>query len=182
MAVDSNVLIFERIREELELGKTVRNAVDLGFQRALSAIIDSNVTTIIAALFLFQFGTGPIKGSRSPLTLGLLISMFHRDLRLAGDLRPAAVTPRARDDAVGLGGASHVQDPAQHQLRVHEVPPFLDHPVDGDQHRGALPHLRRPGFKYGVDFAGGTQVTVKFKSTPDLGRIRKALEDLKLAP
>ena len=76
MAVDSNVLIFERIREELELGKTVRNAVSLGFQRALSAIIDSNLTTIISALFLFQFGTGPIKGFAVTLTIGLLISMF----------------------------------------------------------------------------------------------------------
>ncbi len=76
MAVDSNVLIFERIREELLLGKTVRNAIDLGFQRALSAIIDSNLTTIISALFLFQFGTGPIKGFAVTLTLGLLISMF----------------------------------------------------------------------------------------------------------
>ena len=76
MAVDSNVLIFERIREELELGKTVRSAVDLGFQRALSAIIDSNLTTIISALFLFQFGTGPIKGFAVTLTLGLAISMF----------------------------------------------------------------------------------------------------------
>jgi len=76
MAVDSNVLIFERIREELELGKTVRNAVDLGFQKALSAIIDSNLTTIISALFLFQFGTGPIKGFAVTLTIGLAISMF----------------------------------------------------------------------------------------------------------
>jgi preprotein translocase subunit SecD len=76
MAVDSNVLIFERIREELELGKTVRNAVDLGFQRALSAIIDSNLTTIISALFLFQFGTGPIKGFAVTLTIGLVVSMF----------------------------------------------------------------------------------------------------------
>jgi preprotein translocase subunit SecD len=76
MAVDSNVLIFERIREELALGKTVRNAVDLGFQRALSAIIDSNLTTIISALFLFQFGTGPIKGFAVTLTIGLTISMF----------------------------------------------------------------------------------------------------------
>jgi preprotein translocase subunit SecD len=76
MAVDSNVLIFERIREELRLGKTVRNAVDLGFQRALSAIIDSNLTTIISALFLFQFGTGPIKGFAVTLTIGLTISMF----------------------------------------------------------------------------------------------------------
>jgi preprotein translocase subunit SecD len=76
MAVDANVLIFERIREELALGKTVRNAVDLGFARALSAIIDSNLTTIISALFLFQFGTGPIKGFAVTLTIGLLISMF----------------------------------------------------------------------------------------------------------
>jgi preprotein translocase subunit SecD len=76
MAVDSNVLIFERIREELELGKTVRNAVNLGFARALSAIIDSNLTTIISALFLFQFGTGPIKGFAVTLTIGLTISMF----------------------------------------------------------------------------------------------------------
>jgi preprotein translocase subunit SecD len=76
MAVDANVLIFERIREELELGKTVRNAIDLGFQRALSAIVDSNLTTIIAALFLFQFGTGPIKGFAVTLTIGLVISMF----------------------------------------------------------------------------------------------------------
>ena len=76
MAVDSNVLIFERIREELELGKTVRNAVNLGFSRALSAIIDSNLTTIISALFLFQFGTGPIKGFAVTLTIGLTISMF----------------------------------------------------------------------------------------------------------
>lgn len=76
MAVDANVLIFERIREELSLGKTVRNAVDLGFSRALSTIIDSNLTTLIAALFLFQFGTGPIKGFAVTLSLGIIISMF----------------------------------------------------------------------------------------------------------
>jgi preprotein translocase subunit SecD len=76
MAVDANVLIFERIREELELGKTVRSAIDLGFARALSAIIDSNLTTIISALFLFQFGTGPIKGFAVSLTIGLTVSMF----------------------------------------------------------------------------------------------------------
>ncbi len=76
MAVDSNVLVFERIREELELGKTVRNAVALGFSRAFGTIIDTHVTTIVSALFLFQFGTGPIKGFAVTLTVGLLISMF----------------------------------------------------------------------------------------------------------
>lgn len=76
MAVDANVLILERIREELAVGKTARVAVDAGYQKAFSAIFDSNVTTLIAALFLFQFGTGPIKGFAVTLTIGLIISMF----------------------------------------------------------------------------------------------------------
>jgi protein-export membrane protein SecD len=76
MAIDANVLILERLRDELELGKTPRVALDLGYSRALTTIIDSNLTTLIAAVFLFQFGTGPIKGFAVTLTLGILISMF----------------------------------------------------------------------------------------------------------
>ncbi len=76
MAVDANVLIFERIREELHAGRTIRSAIDLGYEKALSAIIDSNVTTLIAAAFLYQFGTGPIKGFAVTLTIGLLASLF----------------------------------------------------------------------------------------------------------
>jgi preprotein translocase subunit SecD len=76
MAVDANVLIFERIREELRIGRTVRSAIDLGFEKALSSIVDSNVTTLIAAVFLFQFGTGPIRGFAVTLFIGLLASMF----------------------------------------------------------------------------------------------------------
>lgn len=76
MAVDANVLIFERIREELDIGKTVRSAVDAGFKKALSAIIDANVTTLIAAVFLFQFGTGPVKGFAVTLSIGIMASMF----------------------------------------------------------------------------------------------------------
>jgi preprotein translocase subunit SecD len=76
MAVDANVLIFERIREELRLGKSVRAAVEAGFHRAFSAILDSNVTTLIAAVLLFQFGTGPVRGFAVTLSLGIAISMF----------------------------------------------------------------------------------------------------------
>lgn len=75
IAVDANVLIFERIREELALGKTVRLAVDEGFRNAMSAIIDSNVTTAITGLFLFQFGTGPVQGFAVTLILGIAASM-----------------------------------------------------------------------------------------------------------
>ena len=75
IAVDANVLIFERIREELLLGKTVRLSVEEGFKHAMNAIIDSNVTTVMTALFLFQFGTGPVKGFAVTLTIGIIASM-----------------------------------------------------------------------------------------------------------
>ncbi len=76
MAVDANVLIFERIREELNLGKTPRAAVDSGYDRATLTILDANVTTLIAALVLFQFGTGPVKGFAVTLSLGVIASLF----------------------------------------------------------------------------------------------------------
>ena len=76
MSVDANVLIFERIREELDLGKTVRSSIDAGFSKAFSAILDANLTTLIAAAFLFQFGTGPVKGFAVTITIGIVASMF----------------------------------------------------------------------------------------------------------
>jgi preprotein translocase subunit SecD len=76
MAVDANVIIFERIREELALGRTPRAAVDAGFDRATLTILDANVTTLIAAVVLFQFGTGPVKGFAVTLSLGVIASMF----------------------------------------------------------------------------------------------------------
>ena len=76
MSVDANVIIFERIREELKAGKTVRTAVDAGYSHAFWTIFDSHVTSLITALTLFQFGTGPIKGFAVSLSLGVIISMF----------------------------------------------------------------------------------------------------------
>ncbi|MEJ5359148.1 MAG: protein translocase subunit SecD [Desulfobacterales bacterium] len=76
MAVDNNVLIYERIREELRNGKTPRGAVDAGFDRATTTIMDANITTLITALVLFQFGTGPIKGFAVTLSIGVVASMF----------------------------------------------------------------------------------------------------------
>lgn len=76
MAVDANVIIFERLREELWTGKTLRSAIDAGFKRAFVAIFDSNVTTLIAGAVLYYFGTGPIKGFAVTLSIGILASMF----------------------------------------------------------------------------------------------------------
>jgi preprotein translocase subunit SecD len=76
IAVDANVLIFERIREELDLGKTVRTAIDEGFRHAMPAIIDSNVTTILTAAVLYQYGTGPVKGFAVTLIAGIVASLI----------------------------------------------------------------------------------------------------------
>ncbi|WDV47544.1 protein translocase subunit SecD [Clostridiaceae bacterium M8S5] len=76
MAVDANVVIFERIKEELRAGKTIRTAVDAGFKRALTTVMDSNITTLIAGIVLFYFGTGPIKGFAVTLVIGIVASLF----------------------------------------------------------------------------------------------------------
>ncbi|MBF0382700.1 MAG: protein translocase subunit SecD [Magnetococcales bacterium] len=76
MAVDANVLIFERIREELRLGKTPMAAIDHGYAKAFSTIVDANITTLITAIVLYQFGTGPVKGFAVTLSIGLIASMF----------------------------------------------------------------------------------------------------------
>jgi preprotein translocase subunit SecD len=100
MAVDSNVLVFERIREELREGRTVRAAIENGFSRAFATIIDTHLTTIIAALFLFQFGTGPIKGFAVTLLIGLGASVFTAffvsrmifDIVYKADTRPQTIS------------------------------------------------------------------------------------------
>ena len=76
MSIDANVIIFERIREELRKGKTVRSAIDSGYQRAITTIVDANLTTGIAAGILYQYGTGPIKGFATVLFWGIVVSMF----------------------------------------------------------------------------------------------------------
>ena len=76
MAVDANVLVFERIREEQRSGRTPISAIDAGYSRALTTIIDANLTTFIAALLLYMFGSGPVKGFAVTLAIGLCTSMF----------------------------------------------------------------------------------------------------------
>jgi preprotein translocase subunit SecD len=76
MAVDANVLIFERIREEIRLGNSPQAAIFSGYQKAFSTILDANITTLIAAVILFSFGTGPIQGFAVTLSIGIITSMF----------------------------------------------------------------------------------------------------------
>src|SRR5690606_22847246 len=76
IAVDANVLIFERMREEMDQGKSLRLIVDEGYKHAMPAIVDSNISTVLTALFLFQFGTGPVKGFAVTLIIGIFASLI----------------------------------------------------------------------------------------------------------
>jgi preprotein translocase subunit SecD len=76
MAVDANVLVFERIREEMRAGRTPISSIDAGYSRAITTIIDANVTTLIAAVLLYQFGSGPVRGFAVTLAIGIITSLF----------------------------------------------------------------------------------------------------------
>ncbi len=90
MAVDANVIIFERIKEELRAGRTMRTSINAGFERAFRAILDANVTTLIAAAVLFHFGDGPIRGFAVTLSIGIIVSMFTAIILTRFLLRQAA--------------------------------------------------------------------------------------------
>jgi preprotein translocase subunit SecD len=95
MAVDANVLIFERIKEELRLGKTPLAALDSGYGKAFLTIMDANITTLIAAIVLYQYGTGPIRGFAVTLSIGIVSSLFTAIFvtRLVFDLMMARRVP-----------------------------------------------------------------------------------------
>ena len=98
MAVDANILIFERTKEELRVGKSLPAAIEAGFNRAWNSILDSNVSSLITATILFLFGSSTIRGFGLVLIIGVLVSMFTRDHRHPDDppLRRRAATGRAR--------------------------------------------------------------------------------------
>ncbi|MEA2693998.1 MAG: SecD/SecF fusion protein [Acidobacteriota bacterium] len=171
MAVDANVLVFERIREEMRAGRTLRSAIDLGFERAFSSIIDTHVTTIVSALFLFQFGTGPIKGFAVTLTIGLIASLFTA----------VFVSKWIFDFWLSRRWV--------HNLTMTRL--FQDTNFDFMKWRkfwivaslllvlgGVLAILGLEGrhINLGIDFAGGTQMELRFKDKPQIDNLRRILE------
>ncbi len=171
MAVDANVLIFERIREELRSGKSARAAISAGYHRAFTAILDSNVTTIITAVLLLMFGTGPVKGFAVTLTFGLLASMFT-----------AIFVTRFIFDWLFRG---------KHEisLKMFNFIPntpkidfikirFLTYALSLVVIVGSMFYFTQRGKgMLGVDFSGGTLEQVKLETAVDLGKIRKAIAD-----
>jgi len=177
MAVDANVLIFERIREELAAAKSLATSIATGFSRAFSAILDSNVTTIICALFLFQFGTGPIKGYAVTLIIGITASMFTAVFvsRLIFDLW----VPKRKK--------------MEREKRFLKISFFKKTNINFMKYKyiafalstaliiaGLVNIMAGKGLKYGVDFSGGTLIRVKFKSPISIVEIRQSLKNVDL--
>ena len=170
MAVDSNVLIFERIKEEMRGGKAIPAAVSAGFDRALTTIIDTHVTTVVASAFLFIFGTGPVRGFAVTLVIGLVANLFTAVFvsRAIFDIR---LWRHPRLTSLSIGKEMFKQ-PAIDFLSKRNLTLGLS----------ALAILIsvaslavKGGPKLGLDFRGGTQMVVKFSPTPSIDELRRAL-------
>ncbi len=174
MAVDANVLINERIREELASGKSLPSAITNGYRRAFSAIFDSNITTLIAAFLLFQFGTGPIRGFAVTLTIGLIASMFTAivvtrtilELVLSsGKLKSLPMLRLIKQTNLDFIGKRKIF----YALSIIVIA------------IGLFSFFQKGKQAYGIDFAGGQLQEYRFKSAPTIDRVRQVLRESNLA-
>ncbi|GMW02256.1 MAG: protein translocase subunit SecDF [Candidatus Hydrogenedentota bacterium] len=173
MAVDANVLIFERIREELSNGKSLRASVDSGFERAQSAILDSNITTLIAAAVLMQFGSGPIEGFAITLSIGVVTSVFA-----------ALVVSRAMFDFMldrGIMKSISMMSAFKPNAQI----PFLNYGKQCVAVSIAVIVISMGYFvfrgeaNFGVEFKTGTNMIVNLKTADavDVAKVRSTLTD-----
>lgn len=174
MAVDANVLINERIREELSTGKTLRTAISNGYNKAFSAIFDSNFTTLIAAFLLFQFGTGPIRGFAVTLTIGLIASMFTA----------IVVTRSIFELLLSLGILKSlpmfrlIRETKFDFIAKRKIFYAISLLVIGV---GLASFFIKGRQAYGIDFDGGELQEYSFKTPQAIDTLRQALKELGLA-
>ena len=178
LAVDANVLINERIREETRKGARAVVALDLGFKRAYSTVVDSNVTALLATVLLFYVGSGPVRGFAITMALGILISMFT---------------------AVSVVRAIMILIVKYRRMQIFRIEPLFGFKLIPDG--TSIPFMRgrffgigfsavlsiasvilffNPGLNYGVDFKGGLQMEIATSKQPDIGAWRKSFEALDL--
>jgi len=174
MAVDANVLIFERIREESNLGKSIRAAIQSGFNRAFLTIFDSNLTTLIAAVILFQFGTGPVRGFATTLCIGISASMFTAIFvtRVMLDLLTTGETKMNKLVMLKVIGVPKID-----YIRYRKIAYVFSIVVIAI---GLFSFHKRGENNYGIDFTGGVIQQFKFENSVKADDVRKALRDLGL--
>lgn len=172
MAVDANILIFERVKEELRAGKTIKQSIDDGFKRAFSAIFDSNICSIITCIILWNMGNGSIKGFALMLGLGVLISMFTAitvtrtmlwtmvDLNIGHDPKYFGANRRIKFN-LDVVGKRNLWFAISGVLITLGIVFYVWH-----------------GFKLGVDFTGGSELTLKYKSVITASQVQSKLSSL----
>ncbi len=170
MAVDANVLIFERIREELRSGKTVRAAIDSGYGHALSAIIDANVTTFLVGIVLYQFGTGPIRGFALTLCIGIISSLFTAFFvtRTIFEL----ITRKSEQSRLSIGPVALFANLNIRFLSLRNIGFGASAAV---LLIGIVSILGINGIRKGIDFAGGTLLELHFDPAIQVEDIRSQL-------
>lgn len=171
MAVDANVLIFERIKEELASGKGVKLAIADGYKHAYSAIIDSNVTTILTGIILYVFGTGPIKGFATTLVIGILTSLFSAIF----------ITRLIYERALAKNRNLTFSTPLTENFLKHTNVDFLGmrkyfYAISGIIILAGIIGLSTRGLSLGVDFTGGRNIVVEFKHEVNTLKVREALK------
>ncbi len=170
MAVDANVLIFERIREELRGGRAIKAAVDLGYKGAFSAIIDSNVTTLITAVILYMFGSGPVKGFATTLGIGILTSLFTA--LFLSRLIITARLEKGKPFSVWNSWSRDVFANANFQFMTKRR---LYYMISGVLIAAGIFSVVTNGFNWGVDFTGGRTYVVKFQQDVRVDDVRSLL-------
>lgn len=178
LAVDANVLINERIREETARGKRAASAVQAGFDRAYRAILDSNVTTFIATALMFWLGSGPVKGFAVTMGLGIVISLFTAVtvVRSAMDIHLRRRRPKYFEIHAPLGFIRRAKPPAFRFMRMR----FAGLAMSFVLSTASVVLFINPGLNYGVDFRGGTLIEAHFGTAPDMAGLRGAVEGLGL--
>ncbi|HTL80841.1 MAG TPA: protein translocase subunit SecDF [Bacteroidia bacterium] len=172
LSVDANILIFERVREELREGKSISNAIGDGYKHAMSSILDSNLTTLILGIILYSFGSGPVQGFATTLIIGIISSLFCAifitrlvfDWMLKKEQKIKFSTPatenvlrNAKIDFVGRRKFYYLFSSA---III----------------TGIIFYFKHNGFSLGVDFSGGRSYTVRFTGNVDRDKVREALK------
>ena len=171
IAVDANVLIFERIREELRHGKSVRLAIDEGFKHALPAITDSSLATVITALLLFQFGTGPVKGFAVTLIVGILASLFTA-VFITRTFYMMWLKRNPTAESISIGKATLFANAHYDFIGVRKWAYGITAAV---LIPGMLLMAIR-GFNYSIEFTGGTMIQVHTNAPANIAKIRSGLD------
>lgn len=174
MAVDANILINERIREETRRGKRAFIALDAGFKRAYSTILDSNITSLIAISLLFMFGSGPVRGFAVAMAIGLITSMFTSIsfTRLLMEWRISKMPKQALLEISGIKSLDRLSNSKIDFMRGR----FIGITASAILSLASIGLFFQPGLHYGIDFSGGTVMEVAAPDT-DVEQLRQALQD-----